>query len=195
MKLLFDVGLQAHRTDAFDVPGPRTKPDPVEHVDDRLVVRVSRNGRRGTLCRREGQSRRESQDSERSGQLPGCPVSQSAHCRPLLLPAREGAAASSSSATRLPHPGRQISARARRRVGRLVTGSLDRPMRGGVEEPGHYLLMNFFHGSTMAFWGPEAASYAAAYFKNSVRSSSTDLIGRFATLASYSSRSTMKSRS
>jgi hypothetical protein len=38
MELLVDVGLNADRTDLFDVPGARAKADAVQDMDNRLVV-------------------------------------------------------------------------------------------------------------------------------------------------------------
>ena len=38
MKLLVDVLLQPDRPDLLDVAGPRPEADPVQHVDDGLVV-------------------------------------------------------------------------------------------------------------------------------------------------------------
>jgi hypothetical protein len=38
MKLLVDVDREADATNRFDLSGTRTETDPVQHVDDRLIV-------------------------------------------------------------------------------------------------------------------------------------------------------------
>ena len=84
VELLIDVGLQPDRSHPLDIAGPWTEADPVEHVDDRLVVRTSRNRRRGSRgCR--VQRGRGGDYQECSGKTPARAASHCAHCRPRML--------------------------------------------------------------------------------------------------------------
>ncbi len=49
IQLAIEVRGESHLLHARDIPGPRTETDPVQHVDDRLVVRPCGNAGRAAL--------------------------------------------------------------------------------------------------------------------------------------------------